>query len=177
MEAILTIIHCVHLTHQYSYAVIAPLVLLTGLLFFGLASVVLRYNCLFVFVPKLESGGAYFPMLFDYSVTAMVTGQIVLIAFLGLKGSVSCAYALFPLPLLTWYYTTRVNAAYRERSIVVLAKDQAVRIDKNNERIRGDIWETFDPKCFVQPFLSEREVEPMPYRRVEGDGEGPPSRA
>ena len=156
-----------------TYAVIAPLVLLTGVLFFGLSSIVLRWNCLFVYVPKLESGGSYFPMLFDYSMVALLTAQIVLIAFFLLteKENFTCAYSLFPLPLLTWYYYRRVNAAYRERSIVVLAQDRAVRIDRNNERLKGDIWAGFDPECFRQPCLSESAVEPMAYRReVGGDG-------
>jgi hypothetical protein len=144
-----------------TYAVIAPLVLITGVLFFGLASIVLRWNCLFVYVPKLESGGSYFPMLFDYSMVALLTAQIVLIAFFLLTENFFCAYSLFPLPVLTWYYYRRVNAAYRERSIVVLAQDRAVRIDKNNERLEGDIWAGFDPECFRQPCLSESVVEPM----------------
>ena len=47
-----------------SYACMAPLILLPGMLFFGVASVVYRHQFLFVYIEDHESGGLFWPKIY-----------------------------------------------------------------------------------------------------------------
>jgi Calcium-dependent channel, 7TM region, putative phosphate len=44
-----------------TYACIAPVILVPGLLFFACAQVTYRHQLLYVYEPEFESGGAFFP--------------------------------------------------------------------------------------------------------------------
>lgn len=68
-----------------TYACIAPVILVPGLLFFGIAQVVYRHQLLYVYVAEFESGGAFFPVVFRRFVFALLTAQATMLGMFLLK--------------------------------------------------------------------------------------------
>ncbi|KAF9169968.1 hypothetical protein BGX20_009601 [Mortierella sp. AD010] len=94
-------VHLFLLTVSLLYSVVAPLVLFFALVYFSLASLVYKYQLMYVFRTRVETGGRLFRVIYNRIIVALVLFQIVMIGILNLKGAHKHSYATIPLPILT----------------------------------------------------------------------------
>ena len=76
-----------------TYATIAPLVLVGGIMWFGYAQVAYRHSLLFVYEPRFETGGNFFPAVFRRFLYMLMIAQVMNRRPMRLVGR---AYALPP---------------------------------------------------------------------------------
>jgi hypothetical protein len=65
----------------------SPLVAPVGLLYFLIATPILRWLVIFVYRPMFDGGGLRWPLLHEILISAMVTAQVLLLAMMLLKNS------------------------------------------------------------------------------------------
>ncbi|KAG0367716.1 hypothetical protein BGZ54_003394 [Gamsiella multidivaricata] len=80
-------VHMFLLTVALLYSVIAPLVLFFAVVYFSLASLVYKYQLMYVFRTRIETGGRLFRVVYNRLLAALVLFQIVMIGVLNLKGA------------------------------------------------------------------------------------------
>ncbi|KAF8097669.1 hypothetical protein N665_0284s0034 [Sinapis alba] len=73
------------LTITFSYSVIAPLILVFGVIYFGLGWLILRNQALKVYVPAYESYGRMWPHIHTRILAALFLFQLVMFGYLGVK--------------------------------------------------------------------------------------------
>ncbi|KAG0218308.1 hypothetical protein BGX33_007813 [Mortierella sp. NVP41] len=89
------------LTVSLLYSVISPLVLFFAAIYFSLSSLVYKYQLMYVFRTKVETGGRLFRVVYNRLFVALFLFQIVMIGVLNLKTAHKHSLAVVPLPLLT----------------------------------------------------------------------------
>lgn len=100
----------------FTYAVICPVILPFGLLYFMGALTVYKKQILYVYSPVYESGGAMFPLAVQRCLFGLVCSQMT---FLGYTITRVCYYpplALFPLPFMTVAASRYLQRTYAEPS-------------------------------------------------------------
>jgi hypothetical protein len=85
----------------FTYAVICPIILPFGLLYFLGALLVYKKQVLYVYQPVYESGGAMFPSAIQRALFGLVCGQLTLIGYFLTRGFYYQPLFLLPLPLAT----------------------------------------------------------------------------
>lgn len=93
--------HMFLLTVALLYSVAAPLVLFFAVVYFSLASLVYKYQLMYVFRTKVETGGRLFRVVYNRLLVALVLFQVVMIGILNLKEAHKHSIAVLPLPILT----------------------------------------------------------------------------
>ncbi|KAF9348695.1 hypothetical protein BGX26_012919 [Mortierella sp. AD094] len=93
--------HIFLLTVSLLYSVVAPLVLFFAFVYFSLASLVYKYQLMYVFRTRVETGGRLFRVVYNRILVSLVLFQVVMIGILNLKGAHKHSYATIPLPILT----------------------------------------------------------------------------
>ncbi|CAN7093700.1 CSC1-like protein ERD4 [Brassica rapa] len=73
------------LTITFCYSVIAPLILVFGVIYFGLGWLILRNQALKVYVPSYESYGRMWPHIHTRILAALFLFQVVMFGYLGVK--------------------------------------------------------------------------------------------
>ncbi|XP_013628872.1 PREDICTED: CSC1-like protein ERD4 [Brassica oleracea var. oleracea] len=73
------------LTITFCYSVIAPLILVFGVIYFGLGWLILRNQALKVYVPSYESYGRMWPHIHTRILAALFLFQLVMFGYLGIK--------------------------------------------------------------------------------------------
>ncbi|RID51211.1 hypothetical protein BRARA_H01892 [Brassica rapa] len=73
------------LTITFCYSVIAPLILVFGVIYFGLGWLILRNQALKVYVPSYESYGRMWPHIHTRILAALFLFQLVMFGYLGAK--------------------------------------------------------------------------------------------
>ncbi|KAJ4869945.1 CSC1-like protein ERD4 [Raphanus sativus] len=73
------------LTITFCYSVIAPLILVFGVIYFGLGWLILRNQALKVYVPAYESYGRMWPHIHTRILAALFLFQLVMFGYLGVK--------------------------------------------------------------------------------------------
>ncbi|KAK9484318.1 hypothetical protein V1527DRAFT_470199 [Lipomyces starkeyi] len=86
-----------YVTIALSFTTIQPLVLLVTAFYFGLDSFLKRYSFLYVFVTKVESGGAFWPDLFNRVLFACSLGNLVMLLVTWTQGGWQVAVGMIPL--------------------------------------------------------------------------------
>jgi len=84
-----------------TYAVISPLILVWGCFYFFLAYITFTYQLVYVYKRGDETGGLFFPAVYDRLNFGMVIGQVVVIAMLVLKEAYAQAILFLVVPLNT----------------------------------------------------------------------------
>ena len=107
--------HMLVFTVGITYAVIAPVVLPFVYLYFFLGYITKVYQTLYMYVPKFESGGMYWPPVFQRLTASLLLSQITLIGIFGLMDSSLCSAMMVPLPIITWACNYYVWSAYWEK--------------------------------------------------------------
>jgi len=109
-----------------SYAVVQPVILPFGMAFFAIGYFVWKHQYLYVYIPSVESGGAYWSQVFRYLTASLFIGQLTVIGAISLKQGYEQVPALVPLPFLTAiffsYYTSRYHGSLRHLAIEVAAR-------------------------------------------------------
>jgi hypothetical protein len=152
------------------YQPIVPLMEVFALMYFGGTYLVWKHQCLHVYAQSSEGGGVTtWQSLFGFLMTCLYMGEVVFIAYMGIKeapGPAACGFV----PLVV----TILFHIYIHRKIIMpnksLSLDVAADVDKNDgelERLEG---KSIEDKVYGQPALkgSQDEREPMPYRRAPG---------
>ncbi|KAI9208568.1 uncharacterized protein BJ171DRAFT_489378 [Polychytrium aggregatum] len=99
------------------YAVIAPLVLLPGTLFFLIGWVVYRNQLLFVYVKEWEGYGRHWCKVFTYCIVGIVIGQLTLCGVLMAKNVLIPAIVVFALVPITVAFHRYCEIAFKQRTV------------------------------------------------------------
>ncbi|KAJ1450508.1 hypothetical protein M885DRAFT_532295 [Pelagophyceae sp. CCMP2097] len=118
-----------------AYSVMAPIILLPGLLFFGWASIVYRHQLLYVYTPVFESGGLLWPKMYRRTLFSLFVMQFTMIGIFFLKHAFFQGYAVIALSLATYAYKFKMRVTYTMASSVAhkLPLDLAVELDGDSE--------------------------------------------
>jgi hypothetical protein len=96
----------------FTYAVICPVILPVGLLYFFFSLIVYKKQVLYVYQPIYESGGAMFPSALQRTLFALACGQLTLIGYLITRGFYFQPIFLVPLPIATIWGIGYFNQHY-----------------------------------------------------------------
>ncbi|KAF9350827.1 hypothetical protein BGX34_000983 [Mortierella sp. NVP85] len=105
-------VHMFLLTAALLYSVVAPLVLLFSVVYFSLALLVYKYQLMYVFRTRVETGGRLFRVVYNRLLVALILFQIVMIGILNLKKAHTHSLALLPLPILTILFKMFLSKTY-----------------------------------------------------------------
>ncbi|KAG0799217.1 hypothetical protein G6F22_003449 [Rhizopus arrhizus] len=88
-------------TVTLGYSVAAPIVLPFSFIYFNMATLVFKYELIYIYSFKLDTRGKAWPLLYAITVTSVIVFQLIMITSLILKGGLLQVYSLIPLPILT----------------------------------------------------------------------------
>jgi hypothetical protein len=169
----------------FTYAIICPVILPFGLLYFLGALLVYKKQVLYVYSPVYESGGAMFPVVVQRTLFGLVCGQMTFIGYVVTRGCYYQPICLFPLPIGTIWAMNFFRQNYadpstrlsleRARECDRLSSSKAATeedgLDSNIDRGVELRRTKFDRKSYRQPVLTELATEPEFYRSGFQDDE------
>ncbi len=97
------------LTVCLTYACLAPLILIAGVIFFSMSYVVYKHQILYVYETGFETGGSFFPAAFRRFIFALFTAQATMIGMFLLKGGMMQVYAIGALMVATFYFKYKMR--------------------------------------------------------------------
>ena len=106
--------HMLIFTVGMVYAIIAPVVLPFVYLYFFLGYITKVYQSLYMYVGTFESGGMYWPSVFQRLTCSLLLGQFTLIGIF-LSNNPLCSSLMLPLPIITYICNAYVWSAYWEK--------------------------------------------------------------
>jgi len=180
----------------FTYAVICPVILPFGAIYFGFSLIVYKKQILYVYQPVYESGGAMFPGSLQKTVLSLVLGQLTLTGYLLTRKAVFQGLFLLPLPFTTIYVMKFFDEHYAKSS-TKLSLERAREYDRVSEWLavnkkrtageNGDVLDTeqkkkvehgiegrrrqFQKDSYRQPVLTRKPMHPRNYRRGQPDAE------
>lgn len=102
----------------FTYAVICPVILPVGLLYYCFSLIVYKKQVLYVYQPVYESGGAMFPGALQRTLFGLCCGQLTMIGYLITRGFYYQPLFLLPLPIATIWGTSYFDQHYVRKSFV-----------------------------------------------------------
>lgn len=99
-----------------TYCVIAPIIIPFAYCFFSLGYLANRYLILYVYVPRFETGGTFWPQVFRKLIVAFGIAQLALIGIFGIKYAPVQGALAVPLPVLTFFFFTYVETSFLNKS-------------------------------------------------------------
>jgi len=181
-----------------TYSCISPFLMPFCSVYFGLSYLMYKYQLLFVYVNKYQTGGYFWYSIFSKSMISLIGGVLVLLAYIILKATSNQIqgatvngplYCLLPLPIFILYFwrdcENRFKNHSKEISLHSAAKiDRSVasRMEENRRRspstssdasvtsFLATSTDTLFPvvNLYKQPSLIEPPLTPEPYRRKQG---------
>ena len=100
------------------YVVMSPVVLVPGLLFFSIGSVVYRHQLLFVYEPLFESGGLLWPRFYRRILFSVFLTQFTMVGLFFSKKAYMQGYLTLALSAVTYLYQVRMKTLYTTSSSV-----------------------------------------------------------
>jgi Calcium-dependent channel, 7TM region, putative phosphate len=171
----------------FTYAIICPVILPFGLVYFLGALVVYKKQILYVYSPVYESGGTLFPLAVQRSLFGLVCGQLTFLGYLFTRGSQYQPLAMLPLPIITIWVMQHFHEAYvipsqklsLERAMAhdLKTNARAERTEKFDDDVPKSEYgiesrrRTFDKNSYRQPVLTQLPTKPWMYRRGQEDEE------
>lgn len=160
-----------------TYSWVAPLLMPMGSLFFCHSYLMYKYQLLYVYINKDQSGGYMWYAVFNRSLIALLFATVSLLGYLGLHIADEFHTArgpfffLLPLPFGIAYFWHYCDARFKKTSMD-LSFGLAKQLDHYN-RSRKDAGlaipqDHFKKHLFRQPTLTEPPQYPEPYRK-EGE--------
>jgi len=144
-----------------TYAVMAPIILLPGLLFFILAQLVYRHQLLFVYLPIFESGGLLWPRIYRRTLFSLFILQFTMTGLFFLKAVYKQGYACLALSVATYIFKVRTRHLFANSASVAhhlpielaTAVDDAMRHTNREDPIANDalLWQGLQQ--YLQPPL------------------------
>lgn len=172
----------------FTYAIICPVILPFGLVYFTGALIVYKKQILYVYTPVYESGGAMFPVAVQRMLFGLVCGQLTLLGYTIIRGCSYQPFMLIPLPIMTVWAMRYFDATYANPS-TRLSLERAREYDRlsslaamQGSEESGGLGmgadpgvekrrQEFDINSYRQPVLTEVAAEPWTYRRGQDDPE------
>ncbi|RGB38934.1 hypothetical protein C1646_755152 [Rhizophagus diaphanus] len=155
--------HLFFFTLGILYSVIAPLILVFCYLYYVLAYLVYRYQLMYVFNTKIETGGVYWKAVFNRLIVAIIFWQLTMIGVMNLKGahiqSVTVAPLIFLTLMVKLYCTNKFDKSTKyyvpdiERAGKPTTKDDIVDKGKRKEEHVFNV--------FGHPALTAELIVPM----------------
>jgi len=137
-----------------AYSTISPLILPAGLLFFVIKWFVLAVQYLYVHVPCFDSGGAFWYLLWNQALLALVFGNLTTLAVVCLRCGYAQAPFLLPLPVLPIGFKMRAEYRFAEPS-----RRLPLRLARELDAQDLGVAEQFDPYAYWHPALRLAECE------------------
>ncbi|KAG0215343.1 hypothetical protein BGX28_000083 [Mortierella sp. GBA30] len=100
------------LTVALLYSVVAPLALFFAAIYFSLASLVYKYQLMYVYRTKVETGGRLFRVVYNRLLAALILFQVVMIGVLNLKTAHKHSFAILPLPIISIMFRVFLSKQY-----------------------------------------------------------------
>jgi len=145
-----------------TYSTLAPLITLAGLVFFVVRWGVLSVRYLYVHVPRFDSGGAFWYLLWDQALLALVLGNLTTLAVVGLRAGYAQLPFLLPLPLLPMGFKLRAEFRFEGPSRRLSLK-WARKLDQEDPTLS----DRFDSQAYWHPALRIAESELFTGHRVQ----------
>ncbi|RIA91460.1 hypothetical protein C1645_724172 [Glomus cerebriforme] len=162
-------IHLFFFTVGILYSVIAPLILLFCYLYYTLAYLVYRYQLMYVFNTKIETGGIYWKAVFNRLIFAIIFWQLTMIGVMNLKGAHVQSIVVIPLIFFTLIVklyclskfdkSTKYYKSDAERAGKSITKDDIIEKGKRKEQ---HIFNKFG-----HPALTAELIIPMIHANVK----------
>ena len=153
------------------YAPIVPLMEIFAFVYFGGSYIVWKHQCLHVYAQSSEGGGeTTWQSLFGFLMGCLYMGEVVFIAYMGIKeapGPSACGFVPLVLTILFHMYINRAIITPNR----VLSLEDAGAADKEAGYLERIGSTSIEDKLYGQPALktSMDERGPMPYRRDDGE--------
>jgi len=146
------------------YMPIVPIMEVFALVYFGGMYLVWKHQCLHVYAQEFEGGGdATWQKLFGFLMVSLYMGEVVFIAYMGLKKAVAqFILAFFP------FAATIIMHQVLNRNIIKPLKNLSLEVAANLDIEDGELpKDDAGGKLYAMPALdaSQEERGPMPYRR------------
>eukprot|EP00607_Mallomonas_marina_P010478 CAMPEP_0182421544 /NCGR_PEP_ID=MMETSP1167-20130531/6968_1 /TAXON_ID=2988 /ORGANISM="Mallomonas Sp, Strain CCMP3275" /LENGTH=836 /DNA_ID=CAMNT_0024598791 /DNA_START=34 /DNA_END=2544 /DNA_ORIENTATION=+ len=144
------------------YWVITPLIAIIATVYFAGSYLAYKYQCLYVFVPKFESGGMMWYLVYYRLNLGLVISAVAMIGYMGIKKGAGQTPLLAPLPfiiILCWRYTESCFLAVSQNMSYSLAAD----IDIETADV-VDLKSAFSPSYYKQKCITAPHGEILPYR-------------
>jgi Calcium-dependent channel, 7TM region, putative phosphate len=159
----------------FTYAIMCPIILLVGMIYFTGALTVYKKQVLYVYSAVYESGGALFPLAVQRTLFGLVCAQVTFLGYIVTRGCHYQPLFLSPLPIITMMTASFFQKTYADPSRR-LSLERAQAFDKPTyecERRLSEIEreKSFDKNFYRQPVLHEVFREPWTYRRGIKDEE------
>ena len=119
------------------YAVINPLIIIAGTIYFGIGLLVYKHQFAYVYVRRYESGGALYRRVAAYSTDALILSQITIWGLLWIKGELAAGIVVIPLVVLTGLFKYYLRITFRKRS-KYLAADTILVMQSNENTPRDE---------------------------------------
>jgi hypothetical protein len=87
-----------------TFSLIFPIITPVAVVYFCTAYLFRKHDLCYVNTTAYQSGGAYWPQVFNQLVTGLIIFQIIMIALLGIKETIAPPLIVLPLPFLTLLY-------------------------------------------------------------------------
>ncbi|CAH9139281.1 unnamed protein product [Cuscuta epithymum] len=117
-----------------TYFFLAPLMLPFIVIFYCLGYVVYRHQLLYVYAPKFETGGQFWPIVHDSTIFSLILMHVIAIGIFGLKKLSLASSLTIPLPIVTLIFNNYcrrrflpIFMAYSAESLI--SKDRSDRND------------------------------------------------
>jgi hypothetical protein len=148
-----------------NYANIAPLILIAGLCYFGLASFIYKHQMLYVYEPIFETGGKWWPRMARCFVVALLLSQATMIGMFILKEVYRQAYCLgvvFSLTAVYYFYVAKTYIPLANQ----LPFDMATSMDLDTEESQEDLLAGAED--YLQPPLRAQPMQPEIEFKLDG---------
>ncbi|CAI2170436.1 19995_t:CDS:2 [Funneliformis geosporum] len=155
-------IHLFFFTVGILYSVIAPLILFFCFAYFSLASLVYRYQLMYVFTTKIETGGTFWRVVFNRLIFSLIFWQSIMIGVMNLKGAHMQSLALFPLPLIAILIKIICSKRFDEQIRYYKPKTEHHNGSFNNAHHNDNISNRFG-----HPAFSAELITPMVHSNVK----------
>jgi hypothetical protein len=165
----------------FTYAIMAPIILPFGMLYFTGALIVYKKQLLYVYSPVYESGGAMFPMAVQRTLFGLVCGQLTFLGYTVIRGCYYQPVALLPLPIITFWVMRFFEQTYaipsmklsleRARDYDLFMNEMSTEPGPMAARGAAERRKLFQKNAYRQPVLTELVKKPWMYRRGSVDPE------
>ncbi|KAF9212710.1 hypothetical protein BGZ59_006409 [Podila verticillata] len=149
--------HMFLLTVALLYSVVAPLVLFFAVVYFSLASLVYKYQLMYVFRTKVETGGRLFRVVYNRLLVALALFQVVMIGILNLKEAHKHSIAILPLPILTILFKIFLAKTFDPKIDFYdygSARNETHLFKSNNKGSNKSLLSTFENPVFQSKMIS-----------------------
>ena len=129
--------HCLVFVLIFVYSIIAPLLLIPGTLFFGLATIVYKRQLLWCYEPELSAGGTFFPQCFRRVVWGIISSQIALTCMVAVLEEYDKIIFVILLPPITLLWSKYIHRIFQSKAEGLPLTTAMMVDDEANEQCGG----------------------------------------